>query len=303
MGRLPLLFVSLTAFAVLLLAGAAAAQAAQEEEACLSCHAAEGLTLTLPGKESLPVTIDPKIFKQSVHGSVLTCATCHPNNTQYPHPKVAAKTLRDYKVARAEICRTCHSDVAKEFAGSIHGRALVMGFPDVPSCTSCHGAHDVAKASTPAFRNNTPQLCGTCHGDPRIMAKYGLRPVYEAYIREFHGVTTTLYKLTKPYSPTPAAICYDCHGVHNIKDTNDPAALVAAGNILTTCRKCHPTAGRLFASAWTEHATPGPQASPLVYYVQVFYRLLIPSVLGFLVMLSVLDLGRWAGDRLKGLRG
>src|SRR3990172_1478151 len=277
-GRLPLLFVSLTAFAVLLLAGAAAAQAAQEEEACLSCHAAEGLTLTLPGKESLPVTIDPKIFKQSVHGSVLTCATCHPNNTQYPHPKVAAKTLRDYKVARAEICRTCHSDVAKEFAGSIHGRALVMGFPDVPSCTSCHG-------------------------DPRIMAKYGLRPVYEAYIREFHGVTTTLYKLTKPYSPTPAAICYDCHGVHNIKDTNDPAALVAAGNILTTCRKCHPTAGRLFASAWTEHATPGPQASPLVYYVQVFYRLLIPSVLGFLVMLSVLDLGRWAGDRLKGLRG
>jgi predicted CXXCH cytochrome family protein len=303
--RLPLLFlllvlpVTLAGVAVLLPAGKAAAQA---DEACLACHGAPGLTLTLPGGQSLPVTIDPRILRQSVHGPVATCATCHPGNARYPHPPVTARTLRDYRTARAEVCQTCHSDVAREFVGSVHGRALVMGFPDVPTCTSCHGAHEVVRASTPAFRNNTPQLCGTCHGDPAIMRKYGLRPVYETYIREFHGVTTTLYKLTKPYSPTPAAICYDCHGVHNIRDTSDPAAPVAPANIAATCRQCHPSAGRLFATAWTEHMTPGPRASPLVYYVQVFYGVLIPSVLAFVVMLTVLDLGRWAGDRLRKMR-
>ncbi|MDR7427902.1 MAG: cytochrome c3 family protein [Armatimonadota bacterium] len=307
-GRRRLLAVSLVALAgtvALLTVGvgtvvAAAAGAASQEEGCLACHGAAGLTLTLPGGESLPISVDPAVLRRSTHGSALTCATCHPDHTRYPHPPLTARTLRDYRVARAQICTTCHSQEAGQFAGSIHGRALVMGFPDVPTCTSCHGAHDVVRASAPAFRNNTPQLCGTCHGDPQIMARYGLLPVYEAYTREFHGVTTALYKLTKPYSPTPAAICYDCHGVHDIKDTEDPAAPVAPRNILTTCRRCHPTAGRFFASAWTEHKTPGPGASPLVWYVQIFYRVLIPAVLGFLAVLTVLDLSRWAGDRLKG---
>lgn len=311
MGRyrlLPVFLVALAGIVPLLtvvigtVAPATAGAASQEDEGCLTCHGAAGLTLTLPGGESLPVSVDPALLRQSVHGSALTCATCHPDHTRYPHPPLTARTLRDYRVMRAEICTTCHTEAAGQFAGSIHGRALVMGFPDVPTCTSCHGAHDVVRASTPAFRNNTPQLCGSCHGNPEIMARYGLLPVYEAYTREFHGVTTALYKLTKPYSPTPAAICYDCHGVHDIKDTKDPAAPVAPRNILTTCRRCHSTAGRFFASAWTEHKTPGPGASPLVWYVQIFYRVLIPAVLGFLAVLTVLDLSRWAGDRLKGER-
>ncbi len=234
-----------------------------------------------------------------MHGPVGTCTACHSRNSQIPHPPVTSKTFREYRVERAQVCTTCHADVGQQFASSIHGRAAVMGFVDAPTCTACHGAHNVVRARTAVFRNNTPQLCGTCHGDPAIAAKYGLRPVYEAYIREFHGVTTTLYKLTKPYSPTPAAICFDCHGVHDIKATDDPASRVAPANILTTCRGCHPTAGRYFASAWTEHRTPGPTASPLVYYVQIFYRILIPTVLGFVVVLTALDLTRWARDRLR----
>lgn len=287
------------ALALAPLFGAAGTALAQDDATCLSCHAAEGLTLTLPSKEMVPATIDPKAFQGSVHGSVLTCTTCHPQNAQYPHPAVTSKTLRDYKKLAAQVCTTCHPDPAAAFAESVHGRALTMGFADVPTCTSCHGAHDVAKALTPTFRNNVPQLCGTCHADPKIMQKYGLRAVYQTYIQEFHGVTTTLYKLTKPYSPTPAAICNDCHGGHDIKAADDPASRVNRANLLTTCRTCHPDAGRYFATAWTEHKTPGPSASPLVFYVQIFYRLLIPAVVGFLGILTVLDLGRWAGDQVK----
>lgn len=281
---------------VLLWAGTAEAQ---ENEVCLTCHSVEGLTLSLPGGDTLPATVNPQTFSTSVHGSILTCATCHPGNAEYPHPAVTSRTLADYKRLRAQACAACHADPAAEFQASVHGRASVMGFADVPTCTSCHGAHDVVSATAPQFRNATPQLCGTCHADPAVMQKYGLRPVYQTYIAEFHGVTTTLYRLTKPTSPTPAAICNDCHGVHDIRAEDDPASRVHPANLLATCRTCHPQAGRYFAAAWTEHKVPGPTASPLVYYVGLFYRLLIPATVGFLGLLTLLDLGRWATDQLK----
>jgi cytochrome c553 len=277
---------------------AAGPASAQDAATCLSCHGAEGLVLTLPSGETLPLTVDPSAVDRSVHGG-LECASCHPAQTTYPHPPLTARTRRDFSAGAAAACAVCHPDPARQFDSSIHGRALVMGLADAPTCVFCHGSHDVVRARTPQFRNNTPQLCGSCHGRPEIMQKYGLRPVYETYISEFHGVTTTLYRLTTPVSPSPAATCYDCHGVHDIRAADDPASRVHPSNILATCRTCHPQAGRYFATAWTEHRTPGPDAAPLVYYVQVFYRILIPSVVGFLAVLTVLDLGRWAGDQLR----
>ena len=276
-----------------------AQDAARENETCLACHAAPRLVMQLPSTEVISVTIDPTRFNDSAHGRALTCTACHADNVAIPHPPVQAQTMRAYRDVRSRVCATCHTDAVEQFAGSVHGRAGQMGFGDTPNCTTCHNPHDAARVKTPAFRNNLPQLCGTCHADPVIMRKYGLRAVYTAYISEFHGVTTTLYKLTKPLSATPAAICTDCHGGHDIRAASDPLSRVHRANILTTCRGCHPTAGRFFATAWTEHQTPAPDASPLVYFVQLFYRILIPATVGFLGLLTVLDLGRWATDQLR----
>ncbi|MDQ7820389.1 MAG: cytochrome c3 family protein [Armatimonadota bacterium] len=284
--------------AVAVVLAAAGPVFSQDADVCLSCHGAEGLVLTLPGGETLPATVDRAVVDRSVHGG-LGCASCHPAQTSYPHPPVTARTRRDFTARAAQVCATCHPDPAGQFDSSVHGRAQVLGLADAPTCVSCHGAHEVVRARTPEFRNNTPQLCGSCHARPEIMAKYGLRAVYETYISEFHGVTTTLYRITTPVSPSPAATCYDCHGVHDIRAADDPASRVHPSNILATCRTCHPQAGQYFATAWTEHRAPGPDAAPLVYYVQLFYRVLIPSVVGFLTVLTVLDLGRWAGDQLR----
>ncbi len=296
----PLVLGALIAVAVLILAPPAAAQdRAQDNATCLACHTAPGTVLTLPSTEVVSATIDRTRFAASPHGTILACTTCHPANVQIPHPALRVRTLREFQKQAAGVCQSCHPEQVAQFAQSVHGRAAQMGFGDVPLCTTCHNPHDAARVATPEFRNNIPQLCGTCHADARIMQKYGLRAVYETYIREFHGVTTTLYKLTKPYSPAPAAICSDCHGVHDIRAATDPASKVNQANLLTTCRQCHPSAGRYFATAWTEHKTPGPEAAPLVWYVQRFYRLLIPSVVGFVVLLTVLDLGRWATDQVR----
>jgi len=284
------------ALAVLAAAGPAAAQ---DNDTCLACHTAPGMVMTLPSTEVISVTIDPTRFAASPHGKALTCTTCHPAQQQIPHPALQVQTMREFQQQAVAVCQMCHADRAEQVAQSVHGRASQMGFADVPLCTTCHNPHDAARVVSAEYRNNIPQMCGTCHADARIMQKYGLSPVYEAYIQEFHGVTTTLYKLIRPAGPVPAAVCTDCHGEHDIRAADDPASKVNPANLLGTCRQCHKNAGAFFASGWTEHKTPGPTAAPLVWYVQLFYRVLIPSVVGFIVMLTALDLGRWATDQLR----
>jgi predicted CXXCH cytochrome family protein len=281
------------------LVGFAGPADAQESDTCLGCHTAPGMVMTLSSTENISVTIDPKRFADSPHGRALTCTTCHPKNTEIPHPRSPARTLKEYQAIAAAVCQNCHADRAEEVAQSVHGRSGTMGFADTPTCTTCHNPHDAARVVSAEYRNNIPQICGTCHADPRIMAKYGLRPVFETYIKEFHGVTTTLYKLTKPSGPVPAAVCTDCHGDHAIRAADDPASKVHPANLLGTCQQCHNQAGRFFATAWTEHKTPGPQAAPLVWYVQLFYGFLIPATVAFLGLLTVLDLGRWATDQIR----
>jgi hypothetical protein len=283
---------------VVFLVALAGSPAAGGVDPCLACHGAAEGVLRLPDGQTLPLRVDASEVGRSVHRS-LACASCHPAQTTFPHPPVTVRTRQDYTDRAAQVCATCHPAAGTQFADSVHGRARIMGFADAPTCVFCHGSHDVVRARAPEFRNNTPQLCGSCHARPEVMQKYGLRAVYETYISEFHGVTTTLYRLTTPASPSPAATCYDCHGVHDIRAADDPASRVHPATILTTCRTCHPQAGRYFATAWTEHRAPGPDAAPLVYYVQLFYRILIPSVVGFVAVLTVLDLGRWAGDTLR----
>jgi predicted CXXCH cytochrome family protein len=275
--------------------------AAQDNQVCLGCHQADGMTVTFPDGGELSATIDPRRFASSVHAS-FPCVTCHTAHTDYPHPPRAARTARAYRVEAQRLCATCHADQEAAFAGSVHGQGLRAGLGDVPLCTTCHTAHAVIKTATAEFRNNTPEVCGNCHADAGIMRRYGLLPVYQAYAQEFHGVTTRLYRLATPFSPSPAAVCYDCHRAHDVKRVADPASPVAGGNLLGTCRQCHERAGPLFVTAWTEHRPPGPRFATLVWLVQVFYWVLVPGTVAVLVALTALDLWsfavrKWGGPR------
>ncbi|MDR7522259.1 MAG: cytochrome c3 family protein [Armatimonadota bacterium] len=272
---------------------------AQDNAACLACHQVEGTKVTFPGGGELDVTINPDKFAASVHAS-FTCTTCHTRHADYPHPPRTANTARAYRVTAQEICAGCHADQQRDFDGGVHGGGVRMGLGDVPLCTTCHTAHAVIKPKSAAFRNSIPEVCGNCHADEAVMRRYGLRPVYQAYLEEFHGVTTRLYRIVTPLSPSPAAVCYDCHTAHRVLRVANPLSPVAPGNLLATCRQCHTTAGRFFATAWTEHRAPSLQYAPLVYLVQVFYLILIPAVVGVLALLTVLDLWHWAVTRWGG---
>ncbi len=89
---------------------------------------------------------------------------------------------------------------------------------------------------------------------------------------------------------TNKPVCYDCHGVHDIKRADDPEkGLQVKENLLVKCQKCHPDASDNFPTAWLSHYIPSPDHYPLVYYVNLFYKFFIPTVLGGMAILVVLD--------------
>ena len=168
---------------------------------------------------------------------------------------------------------------------------------DVPTCIECHGVHNINDPTTTQARNRSPELCAGCHADAELMDKYEISTdVFETYVADFHGTTVTLFEDLSPDVETNKAVCYDCHGVHNILAPDDPHAGIK-GNLLVTCQQCHPDATANFPDAWTSHFPPSLDNNPLVYLVNLFYQIVIPFTLSFFVLMVGTDIYRRVRER------
>ena len=94
-----------------------------------------------------------------------------------------------------------------------------------------------------------------------------------------------------------AALCIDCHGVHDIAKANGQAAVAMQANLVQTCRRCHPGASENFSAAWLSHYEPSFSKAPLVYSVKIAYMVLIPFMIGGLVLQILLHLWRVVVNR------
>ncbi|MBK8051188.1 MAG: cytochrome c3 family protein [Anaerolineales bacterium] len=222
-----------------------------------------------------------------------TCIDCHGNHD-----------IQDPDAPREQVsqtCGKCHSTINEQYAGSVHGAALLGEHnPDVPVCTDCHGVHDIGDPTTAAFRTSSPEMCGKCHADAEKMAKYDISTdVFDTYVADFHGTTVTLFEKQHPDQETNKAVCYDCHGIHNILPASDEHSQVIKENLLTTCQQCHPDATANFPNAWTSHFKPSLEHNTLVYLVDLFYAILIPvTVSGFLIFIGT-DVTRRTVNRVR----
>lgn len=319
---------------------------AGKNDTCLACHKNAGPTMAFADGQKVPVAADAATFEASVHGSQgVACVDCHTDISGYPHPQPSAQTYRDYALNADQLCQKCHSDNYHAAQDSVHGRLIASGNKTAPSCTDCHGAHDVAPPDQPRqrisrtcakchdsiyqdyaasvhgsalineantdvpvctdchgvhnipdprtaeFRIESPDLCAKCHGDEQKMAKYGLSSkVTATYQKEFHGITATIYKTNYPTVWCYKAVCTDCHAVHDIRKPSDPASSVFSANLPATCSKCHPGAAANFAGAWIGHYEPSTSSSPLVYYINLFYQIVIPLIVVSLLSFIVLEI-------------
>ncbi len=125
------------------------------EIVCIQCHSG------LPEKYSQPV----KLWRGSIHAeNGIACNSCHGGD-----PKDAAMAMspqRGFLGAPKEpdipaFCGRCHVGVMKDYLDSAHGRSLGKGGP---TCVTCHGNHQVLKASLELINDKN---CSRCHSYDR----------------------------------------------------------------------------------------------------------------------------------------
>lgn len=149
----------MTNIAPLLLALAAflcaAPAAAQDEIVCVQCHGAQTGRLADPVKQ----------VRASIHGeNGIACNDCHGGDPKdLPN---AMSPARGFLGVPKEgdipaFCGRCHVGVMKDYLQSAHGRALGRGGP---TCVTCHGSHQVVKASLDIINEKT---CTQCHSFER----------------------------------------------------------------------------------------------------------------------------------------
>ncbi|MCF7804422.1 MAG: cytochrome c3 family protein [Candidatus Marinimicrobia bacterium] len=150
---------------------------------CASCHGAHGV---------LPVD-DPRspVYPTRVPE---TCNTCH-GNSQY---------MAEYNIP---------TDQYEEFAGSVHGQALLEN-KDIgaPACNDCHGNH----GATPPGIVSISRVCGTCHiNNMDLFQESKHEPIFD------------MMDLPE---------CETCHGNHGVQHPTD--AMIGTGEE-SVCLNCH----------------------------------------------------------------
>lgn len=263
---------------------------------CQECH-----------QEQYDKTLDSVHMREVTAGNenAAVCTDCHDPHTQEIITDHNGTLLPEARLSIPALCAQCHSAIYDKYEESVHGAALTQeGNNDVPTCIDCHGVHNISDPTTNAFRLTSPEICARCHTDPSIMDRYGISTkVLDTYMADFHGTTVTIFEKTDPEQETNKPVCYDCHGVHDIKRVDDPVyGFQMKENILVACQRCHPDASTNFPAAWMNHYIPSADEYPIVYYVNLFYKFFIPAVIGSMSIFVVSDIVRRLIERRKGAR-
>jgi formate dehydrogenase gamma subunit len=261
-----------------------------QEKLCLSCHLDDPeIRKRTAQSAGFIQAYDNSVHGKSLHngnGDAAACVDCHKAHDVIKAVETSSSVNR---MNISTTCGTCHADIAKEFNESIHGQAVIRGNTDSPTCTYCHGEHNILDHLDPnapvAFQNVSLQLCSPCHESVRLSERYGLAANrYSTFKDSYHGLALRGGSAT-------VANCGSCHGVHNIKPSSDPTSMIHKDNLITTCGSCHPGANDVFTTG-TVHVTLDKEEEPILYWISYIYIVLIVSIIGGMLFHNIIDLYR-----------
>ena len=294
-SRLRILF-----FAVLIFLAASTLYGQSQDAACTMCHGNNALAMTRQ-EHRVSLFVDGAKLKSSAHGA-LSCSSCHANfnamavphaNPVQPvnceschsingfaesvHTKSGAATCKSChgthevhpvknpasgltRTMVADACGKCHAIESGAYKTSEHARALDR-MPQSPTCVSCHGAHGVLTVESeksPLRRDNEPDFCRSCHlKDPEVRKQVRLSE------RFMSGYEDSVHGQTRAAGNDKAAICGDCHGVHDAENTQSSTSRINRWNLADTCGKCHTEVAAAFKnSAHGQSVARGSAESP-----------------------------------------
>jgi cytochrome b subunit of formate dehydrogenase len=265
---------------------------------CGSCHSNPDFL----ARHKIPFARPVDAYRLSVHGRAVargsqeaaSCSDCHGSHGVLPPQNPASKT-NHFKVP--ETCGSCHKEVARTYAESVHGTAAARGVMGSPVCTDCHGEHALLAPSEPNSLVNPARVstvtCGRCHADERLAERYNLpKENVPAYQGSYHGLAQRSGKQT-------VANCASFHGVHNILPSSHPRSTINTANLAKTCGACHPGAGGRFAIGSIHVKQAGGTEHLVVRSIRLAYLVLIPLTLGLMILHNLLDFlaKLWRGTR------
>ena len=269
---------------------------------CVKCHEDEKLTEKYGEVMPQPKLI--KAYENSVHGKTLAqkellaspaCTDCHGSHEMTPADDPDSPVN---KLHIAGTCAKCHPGIDKVYEESVHGKTLSQGILDSPTCTNCHGEHDILAIKDEEGRvshKNIPKTCSACHAVEALTSKYRLpRIVYQTYKDSFHGIANKFGDLV-------VADCASCHGFHDIRPSSDTLSSINLKNLVKTCGVCHKGATENFAKGKV-HIVATKESSLGVYIVRKFYTWFIGILVTIFVLYVILDLVGRTKRRGRGSR-
>ncbi|MDX1740186.1 MAG: cytochrome c3 family protein, partial [Rhodothermales bacterium] len=206
---------------------------------CLTCHGEREFVHEHIEGEDVEAVLE---YADSIHGDNIECSDCHAGHavvsTDDPRSPVSHQNV-------ATTCAQCHDDVAEEYMASEHGKALSSGFEGAPTCTDCHGEHDIHQitdSESPVSRQHEVEICESCHlNTDNVAARMTHTTGFVAsYDNSVHG-------LAAAGGDAEAAICSDCHGGHQAMKASSPNSRTNHFNISATCGQCHGEIEETFA--------------------------------------------------------
>jgi formate dehydrogenase gamma subunit len=310
--------------------GGAWSQDVKGAPACVECHQLD-ITKIRPGRDSVAVKLaqeqlclachkdNPDVrarmapsagfiasYGQSVHGqsleggnaSAANCVNCHGSHTVNKGNNPASSMHRLQIVG---TCGQCHLEIGEEFNESVHGVADRSGNNDSPTCTGCHGEHNILKTDDPrspvAPKNVSAQVCSPCHASVSLSEKYGIQADrFQTFTDSFHGLAIEGGKVG-------VANCASCHGAHNIKPSSDSTSRVHKNNLVSTCGSCHPGANERFAVGNVHVTTTTSSTDPTLYWISTIYVWLIVLTIGGMTAHNIGDFIRKSIHKLRHRRG
>jgi len=262
---------------------------------CIDCHgvhdvrAAAALT-TAAGRtamdgrcKSCHATV--RLGENNPHKGTVACFSCHSSHRVLP-PDDPASSLAP--TSQPQVCGSCHDSIAARWVDDIHGSTLMgtrlparnphwTNADTPPTCTSCHGGHDMGSASSAA----AVEQCSACH-----------EHAAETFAGSYHGQASRL-------GSTVVATCAQCHGAHTIEPASNPTSSVSQERRLATCRQCHKEATASFARFQPHADHADRQHYALTYWSYHLMLGLLISVFLVFGMHTGLWLIRLALNKLK----
>jgi hypothetical protein len=297
-----------------------------------------------------------KKFTATAHGKAIkdgktAAATCHDCHGTHDIKRSSDPTSRTAFANIEATCGACHGNdkivqqahlpggnIQAKYHDSIHNQLLEgkgVYSASAPTCTSCHGTHDIQsknEADSRVARAHIPETCGGCHQREKTVfdkGKHGqmrqagnvaapictdchsAHSIQRASTPEWqnavvgacgncHDDFITSFRHTYHGKVTTmgfgkVASCASCHGAHDVRPASDPLSRVSPENRLETCRTCHPKAGAQFVS-WDPHPRPkDKEHNAILYWTNIFMEVLLAGVFLFFGLHTVL----WAYRSLK----